>query len=136
MAPDVRRPSDCDAGCWSGPASVAAPAALESFCHTRRAVTEEQNGIEGLGVAEAKRRFGELIDRVQKGERFLVLRRGRPAVALVPPTGELRRRPSPPPRGLAAGAGALGDWEELPEVVAEIYAERRRARDRPEPDLG
>jgi hypothetical protein len=58
-----------------------------------------------------------------------------PAVALVPPTAELRRRPSPPPRGLAAGAGALGDWEELPEIVEEIHAARRSGRDRRAPDL-
>ena len=98
-------------------------------------MTEELNGVHSLGVAEAKRRFGELIDRVQRGERFLVLRRGRAAVALVPPTAELRRRPSPAPRGLAAGAGALGDWEEFPEAVREIYAGRRSAKDRPAPDL-
>jgi prevent-host-death family protein len=98
-------------------------------------MTEEQNAAQSLGVAEAKRRFAELIDRVQKGERFLVLRRGRPAVALVPPAVELRRRPSPAPRGLAAGAGALGDWEELPEIVEEIYAGRRSAKDRRAPDL-
>jgi prevent-host-death family protein len=98
-------------------------------------MTQEQNALERLGVADAKRRFGELIDRVQKGERFLVLRRGRPAVALVPPGAEIRRRPSPAPRGLAAGAGALGDWDELAETVGEIYAGRRRAKDRPAPDL-
>lgn len=87
-----------------------------------------------MGVAEAKRRFGELIDRVQRGERFLVRRHGRPAVALVPPT-DLERRPQPRPRGLAAGAGALGDWEELPAIADEIYAGRRTAKDRPGPAL-
>lgn len=96
-------------------------------------MTEEQNAEQGLGVAEAKRRFSELIDRVQKGERFLVLRHGRPAVALVPPATELS--PQPPPRGLAAGAGALGDWEELPAIVDEIYAARLTAKDRRGPDL-
>lgn len=89
-----------------------------------------------IGVAEAKRRFAELVDRVQKGERFLVSRRGRPALALVPPGPGLTRGPTPAPRGLAAGAGALADWEELPQVVEELYAARRSAKDRPGPDLG
>lgn len=87
-----------------------------------------------LGVAEAKRRFSELIDRVRGGERFVVTRRGRPVVALVPPTESLdeERRPF----GLAALAGALADWSELDQVVEEIYAARRGARDRDVPDLG
>lgn len=78
-----------------------------------------------------KRRFGELVGRVQRGERFVVSRRGHPAVALVPPRDELARRPRSAPRGLAAGAGALADWQELESVVEEIYAARAEALDRP-----
>jgi prevent-host-death family protein len=92
-------------------------------------------GQETLGVAEAKSRFAELIDRVQKGERFLVLRRGRPAMALVPPGALDARRARTQPRGLAAGVGALADWDALPEVVDELYAARRKAKDRPVPEL-
>lgn len=88
-----------------------------------------------LGVAEAKRRFAELIDRVQRGERFVVSRRGHPAVALVPPREELARGPQSAPKGLAAGAGALADWPELDSVVDEIYAARAEASDRPPPRL-
>ena len=87
-----------------------------------------------LGVAEAKRRFSELIERVGRGERFLISRRGKPALALVPPAEG--RGPDALPVGLAAVAGALADWKQLDEVVAEIYASRRRARDRAAPDLG
>jgi prevent-host-death family protein len=86
-----------------------------------------------LGVAEAKRRFAELVDRVQRGERFVVSRRGRPAVALVPPREELARRSVSAPKGLAAGAGALADWAELDTVVDEIYAARAEAHDREPP---
>ena len=89
---------------------------------------------EALGVAEAKRRFSELIDRVRRGERFLVHRRGKPAVALVSPADVLRRSQKPP-IGLAAAAGALSDWDDLELVVEEIYASRRKARDRAVPDL-
>jgi prevent-host-death family protein len=87
-----------------------------------------------LGVADAKASLSELIERVARGERFLILRRGRPALALVPPeeAAAPRRRPS----GLATIAGALEDWEELPAAVEDIYRTRRRAQDRPAPDLG
>jgi prevent-host-death family protein len=90
---------------------------------------------ESLGTAEAKRRFSELLDRVGAGERFLVSRRGRPAVALVPPVAELLAAPANPPSGLAALAGALADWKDLDDVVEEIYAARRTSADRPAPDL-
>lgn len=87
-------------------------------------------------MAEAKRRFSELVDRVGRGERFVVFRRGRPAVGLVPPENVEAERGEEPPVGLAAVAGALADWEELDAAVDEIYAARRRARDRPGPELG
>jgi prevent-host-death family protein len=86
-----------------------------------------------LGVAETKSRFSELIERVRRGERFLVERRGKPVLALVPP--DQAASPGIRPKGLAAIAGALAEWTELPEVVDEIYASRRRARDRGAPDL-
>jgi len=59
-----------------------------------------------LGVAEAKRRFSELLDRVGTGERIVVARRGRAAVVLVPPSEEFPRRPAPAPTGFAAIATA------------------------------
>jgi prevent-host-death family protein len=89
-----------------------------------------------LSTAEAKRRFSELLDRVGEGERFLVSRRGRPAVALVPPTPEALGPRRQPPRGLASLAGALAEWEQLDEDVAAIYSARRGSEDRPAPDLG
>jgi prevent-host-death family protein len=87
-----------------------------------------------LGVAEAKSRFSELIDRVGRGERFIIARRGRPVLALVPP--DQAGPPPVQPSGLAAIAGALEDWDDLPEAVAAIYRARRTARDRDVPDLG
>lgn len=86
-----------------------------------------------LGVAEAKARFSELIDRVARGERIVVSRRGRAVLALVRPD-DVRPR-SDRPLGLAAVVGALGDWDDLPAVVEDIYADRRRARDRTPPEL-
>jgi len=88
-----------------------------------------------LGVAEAKRRFSELLDRVAAGERILVARRGRPAAALVPPDHVLARGPCAAPTGFAAIAGALGEWDELDDVVSDIYAARKKARDRAVPTI-
>jgi prevent-host-death family protein len=89
-----------------------------------------------MGVAEAKRRFSELIDRVDEGERFVVSRRGRPAVVLAPPTSEALRSSIQRPIGLAAIAGALADWDDLDDAVRDIYAARKGSRDRPGPDIG
>lgn len=87
-----------------------------------------------VGVAEAKRRFSELLDRVAGGERIVIARRGKPAVTLVPPDDHTRDARDAP-TGFAALAGALADWDALDEVVEEIAAARRTARDRPAPTL-
>lgn len=100
-------------------------------------MTEESNDHDRvLGVAEAKRRFSELIDRVGEGERFIVARHGKPAVAFVAPSEEaMRAAAEPRPIGLAAVAGALADWEEIDDVVRDVYTARRRSRDRSVPVL-
>lgn len=90
---------------------------------------------ETLGVAEAKRRFSELIDRVAGGERFVVARHGKPALVLIPPTPEAVRRPEAGPVGLAAMAGALSEWDDIDEAVRQIYVARRSSPDRPAPTL-
>ncbi len=87
-------------------------------------------------MAEAKRRFSELIERVGEGERIVVSRRGRPAVVLAPPTPEALRPATGKTVGLAAVAGALAEWEDLDAAVDEIYAARRHSRDRRAPDFG
>ena len=87
-----------------------------------------------LGVAEAKRRFSELIECVSRGERFVICRRGKPVVALVSPK-EIGRRRQGGAVGLAAFAGTLGDWEELGDAVKEIYVRRKKAGDRKIPKL-
>ena len=84
-------------------------------------------------MAEAKARFSELLSRVARGERFVIARRGRPIAALCPP--ESVTIAPDQPHGLASVAGALGDWDGLAAVVDEVYAARRRARDREAPDL-
>jgi prevent-host-death family protein len=90
---------------------------------------------EMMGVAETKRRFAELIDRVLDGERFVVTRRGRPVAALVPATDAAASEPSPY-LGLAAFAGAMADVPEFEAIMAEVVASRKDERQRPAPDLG
>lgn len=75
-----------------------------------------------LAVADARRRFSELIDRVEGGEEVLLSRRGKVVAARVPVDAP---RPTRSPVGLAAVAGALADWDGLPEFVEEMHAARR-----------
>lgn len=86
-----------------------------------------------IPVAVAKARFSELLDRVTRGERFLVLRHGRPVAAVLPPSEVSTIRAAP--AGLAALAGALADWDGLAAIVDEIYAARHREGDRPVPEF-
>ena len=84
-------------------------------------------------MAEAKAKLSELLARVERGERVLVTKRGRPVAALVPPD-----QVSPPAQrylGLAAVAGALADWDDLETTMDEVYRSRRTARDREVPEL-
>jgi prevent-host-death family protein len=78
-----------------------------------------------LSVAEEKRRFSELIDRVGQGERFLVTRRGKPVLALVAPD-EVQADEKPKKRGFMALWGVLegvegaDEWyEDMQRIVAD-----------------
>jgi prevent-host-death family protein len=85
-----------------------------------------------IAVAEAKARFSELIDRASRGERFLVLRHGRPAAALVPVPSDPEPEPARAPAGLASLAGII-DWDDFPAVMDEVIAGRQLERGRPGP---
>ena len=82
---------------------------------------------EVLSVADAKRRFSELIERVQRGERFVVARRGRPVLALVPAQeAGNEEEQQPRKRGFLALMGALegvegaDEWyEDMQRIVAD-----------------
>lgn len=91
------------------------------------------DGVQEVGVAEAKARLSELLTRVGRGERFLVARRGTPVAALVPPQDVQPVRPRY--LGLAAFAGGLEEWDDLPAFVEEVYRAREAAIDREVPDL-
>jgi antitoxin (DNA-binding transcriptional repressor) of toxin-antitoxin stability system len=86
-----------------------------------------------VGVVEAKARLSELIERVGRGERIFVARRGGPAAVFAPPgavTDQAGR-----PHGLATLAGVLADRAEMERAMDEVVQSRRSARERRVPDL-
>ncbi len=90
-----------------------------------------------MPVAEFKRDFSKVLDAVQRGEEFIVLRHGKPVAVVGPPPAEDRfTLPKPElPGGLLSMAGALADWETFEEDMAEIIASRQHAKDRPPPEF-
>lgn len=92
--------------------------------------------MEAFGVAEAKRRFKELIDRVGSGERFVVSKHGKPVVALVLPN-DAALVEAVPYTGFGPIAGFLSEWtsEDIDEMVEHMYEARRRAKDRAAPSF-
>jgi len=88
---------------------------------------------DSLGVADLKRRFSEILNRIElRGERIAVLRRGRAVAVIGPAHGDDddSAPPTKPRRGLAAAAGA---WEEHPDIdafIADIRATRDASADR------
>jgi prevent-host-death family protein len=78
---------------------------------------------EELGVAELKRRFSELLNRVElKGERIAIRRRGRQVAALVPV--ELIQADGldrvEPKRGLTAAAGIWEGFDDIEAFIASV----------------
>ncbi len=89
-----------------------------------------------LSVAEAKRRFSDVLGAVKhRGERVVVERRGRPIAAIVP-LDDLARLEGDVQRGFLALVGAFGDVPAFPRVLDDIVRTRRLQRSRPAPKLG
>ncbi len=90
---------------------------------------------QGLNVAEAKKKFSELLARVAfKGERFVITRRGKPMAALIGLDDlavlEEQGDRSSEPQGLLATAGAFADYEDFEETMTEVCRLRRQAAGR------
>jgi prevent-host-death family protein len=91
---------------------------------------------EVVSVADAKRRFSELIERVGRGERFVVTRRGKPVLGFVSPAEMPADEEQPKKRGLMAVWGILDGVEgadEWYEEMQRIVADRKNQRARPMP---
>lgn len=83
-------------------------------------------------VADAKKHLSELMSRVAYNqERFIIERRGKPMAALVSIEDLARlEQDTPAPRGLLAAVGALADFDELDDMIKDIYLQREQAKDR------
>ena len=88
---------------------------------------------ESLGVAELKRRFSEILNRIEmRGERIAVRRRGRTVAIIAPAEGDEESAGQVKPRrGLAAAAGAWEDHPDIDRFLEHIRAARDESPDRP-----
>ncbi len=94
--------------------------------------------MKSVTVAEVKRRFSEVLGSVRyQGERLIVMRRRQPMAAIVPledlhKLQALERQTSGggSPRGLLAAIGAWEDYNDLDQLIVEIYEARDAAASR------
>ena len=132
-----------------------APSALRSYSglndhfsllrQEMRRMDRDREKVKEVGVAEAKRRFSELLARAAfAGERFLIERRGKPIAALIGLEDLLYLEALSPrgtepeaeaeaeePQGLLAAAGAFADYEDFEAIMEEAVAGRGRSPGRP-----
>ncbi len=88
-----------------------------------------------LSVADAKRRFSDVLGAVRhRGERFVVQRRGTPVAAIVS-VDDLEALEGTGHRGVLALVGAFADARRLPAVLDEVVRTRSRQRQRRVPKL-
>jgi prevent-host-death family protein len=90
-----------------------------------------------ISVAEAKRRFADVLGTVHyRGERYIVERNGTPMAALVPLSDlEGDRHDDEERSGFLALVGAFADAPEYAETLAEVVRSRGSQRSRPAPKL-
>ncbi len=96
---------------------------------------EEVSVNQRMNVAEAKKKFSEILARTAyNGERFIINRRGKPMAVLIGLDDfallEQRRRSSEKPQGLLAAAGALAGFENFEEIMTDVYRSRRESTGR------
>jgi prevent-host-death family protein len=93
-------------------------------------------GLTHISVADAKRRFADVLGTVRyQGERYVVERNGTPMAALVP-LEDLEAGGGRPKRaGFLALVGAFADAPEYAESLAEVVRTRGAQRSRPAPRL-
>jgi prevent-host-death family protein len=89
-----------------------------------------------IGVAEAKRRFADVLGAVRyRGERFVVERNGTPMAAVVPISEVEGAADHPEQPGFLALVGAFEDEPEYADSLADTVRGRRTQRSRPVPPL-
>jgi len=79
-----------------------------------------------VSVAEAKRRFSDVVGAVRPGgQRFVIERRGTPVAAIVP-VDDLVALESKASRGVLGLVGAFRDAKDLPRILDGVVRTRSR----------
>jgi prevent-host-death family protein len=100
-----------------------------TLCHLDHLMTKR------VSVAEAKRRFSDVVGAVRHGsQRFVIERRGTPVAAIVP-IDDLAALEGRGARGLLALVGKFRDAKEMPALLDHIVATRSAQRRRRPPKL-
>ena len=95
-----------------------------------------QRSLTPIGVAEAKRRFADVLGTVRyQGERYVVERNGTPMAALVPLSDLAEAVEQPEQAGFLALVGAFADEPEYADSLDAAVCNRRSQRSRPAPRL-
>ena len=102
---------------------------------TMKTVFEEVSVNHRMNVAEAKKKFSEILARTAyNGERFIINRRGKPMAVLIGLDDfallEQQIRSSEKPQGLLAAAGVLADFESFGKIMNDVYRSRRESTGR------
>ena len=89
-----------------------------------------------LSVADAKRRFSDVLGAIRhRQERFVVERRGTPVAAIVP-IADLEALEGRARKGVLALVGSFDDVPRLANILDEIVRDRVRQRPGRRPKLG
>lgn len=95
-----------------------------------------ESGVTHISVAEAKRRFADVLGTVRyQGERYVVERNGTPMAALVPVADLHETDGAVKQPGFLALVGAFQDEPRYAESLADAVSGRRTQRSRPAPRL-
>jgi prevent-host-death family protein len=87
------------------------------------AVLAMQPDDKTVGAFDAKTHLSELLERVRRGERITITRRGVPVAVLVPPADEARRGAK---EAIAELATLRERTREGPETIRQLRDEGRR----------
>jgi len=95
-----------------------------------------QDELTRISVAEAKRRFADVLGAVRyRGEHYVIERNGTPMAALVPLADLPARAEQPERSGFLALVGAFADEPEYAESLSDTVSGRSAQRSRPAPQL-
>ena len=84
-----------------------------------------------VSVADAKSHFSEYISKVAyAGEKYLITKRGKPLVALVPIQDLINIKSSKEEKGLSEIIGKWKNFEEIEDNINKVYSSRKEDKGR------